>query len=288
MAGFDSLDALATTNFFFYLGRVCERLRIFWSIIGHTPKSAPIPKHNARATATSRLRGVAMWTTAPRMTVEVRHIQEWGSDPKKKVQEEPELRTRLPQHFRKEDILVVCVAKANLLGAHREERFLVRSGKGAFVDVTDGNEGLSPEDLISPPDKAVPSAPSPAIEDDTTSAVEAKPSATVSKQDDTDYSAGTELVVDLLRMTYQDIEVGQKISANRLYLEMRQWCDIPLTPAAKLVKKPWGGGKKPARLGGVNWHLDRLCDRGLFEVVTPFGKKRYLLTEAGGREIFLR
>jgi hypothetical protein len=34
MAGFDSMDAQATTNFFFYLGRLCERLRIFWAIIG--------------------------------------------------------------------------------------------------------------------------------------------------------------------------------------------------------------------------------------------------------------
>ena len=34
MAGFDSLDAPATTNFFFYLGRLCERLRIFWAVDG--------------------------------------------------------------------------------------------------------------------------------------------------------------------------------------------------------------------------------------------------------------
>ncbi len=115
MAGFDSLDAQATTNFFFYLGRLCERLRIFWAVIGHTPKVTSIPRLTARETATSRLRGVAMWTTAPRLTVEVRLIQEW----RKGVRVDPEapaLRAWLGGHVRKENILVVYVARLRALG----------------------------------------------------------------------------------------------------------------------------------------------------------------------------
>jgi AAA domain len=287
MAGFDSLDALATTNFFFYIGRLSERLRIFWSIIGHTPKSAPVPKNNARATATSRLRGVAMWTTAPRMTVEVRHIQEWGSDPRKTVREEPELRERLPQHFRKEDILVVCVAKANLLGAHREERYLVRSRKGAFVDVTDGNEGLSSEDLV-PPSDGEPRPVATSEGSPTAPAAVKKPRAKQAAADCTDYTEGTNLVIDLLRIVYPDLEIGQRISANRLHRELRDSGGASETPAARLVKRPWGGGEEPARPGAVNWHLDRLSEKGLVEVVSPFGKRLYQLTEAGCRDIYLR
>ncbi|WP_133494959.1 hypothetical protein [Stakelama pacifica] len=55
--------------FFFYLVRRCEALGVFFTIIGHVPKAAFVPRNDPWGSAASRLRGVAMWTTAPRYTV---------------------------------------------------------------------------------------------------------------------------------------------------------------------------------------------------------------------------
>ena len=283
MAGFDSLDALATTNFFFYLGRMCERLDIFWTIIGHTPKSAPVPKTNARGTAASRLRGVAMWTTAPRMTVEVRHVQEWGSG-LKLVKEARELRERLPG-YRKEDILVVCVAKANLLGAHREERYLVRSKRGAFIDVTERDHEL-------PADQRPPAAVMIAFEARTPDESEAiggcpadraggRPRSRRAATVRTDYGPGTDLVIELMRSAYPSIGTGGRVSANRVIKELRVWSSRSVVPGARLVTTASGGRATPARIGSINWHMDQLVTRDLLQVAERSSKRVYLLTDRG-------
>ena len=62
--------------------------------------------------------------------MEVRLIQEWS-----KVREAEHIRAAYPDRSR-DDFVVAYVAKANLAGIHREERYLLRSTKGAFTDVT--------------------------------------------------------------------------------------------------------------------------------------------------------
>ena len=81
--------------------------------------------------AASRLRGVAMWTTAPRMAVEVRLLQEWREKGRIYYEEE-ELRDLFPDIERK-DFLVIYAAKANLLGVCREPRYLIRDAQGHFA-----------------------------------------------------------------------------------------------------------------------------------------------------------
>ncbi len=274
MAGFDSLDAQATTNFFFYLGRLCERLRIFWAVIGHTPKTTSVPRTNARATAASRLRGVAMWTTAPRLTVEVRLIQEWRERGRVHL-EAPGLRAWLGGRVDREDLLVVYVAKANLKGASRDERYLVRLPRGAFADVTG-----QPDDVLDSgvldfrPNRAgddVSSDQSPAGTDPTARSGRGPAPHRAARASRTGrpklvpegLAPGTDLVRELVTETYAGSGPGRRVSANQL---TRVVAGLRATDGrASLVTSASGGGKLPARPGAINWHLDRLAAAGLLE-----------------------
>lgn len=237
MAGFDSIDGYATTNFFFYLGRMCEKLRIFWTVIGHQPKSVTIGR-DTRQNAAARLRGAAMWTTAPRMTVEVRLIQEWG-----KAREADHIRAAYPDRGR-EDFVVVYVAKANLMGVQRDERYLLRSGEGAFTDVT----MPAPE---TSPTVAAPKKQEPANDD----------AAGSSAKGSRDWDRGTALVIEMMRELYPDANSKTVIAAAKLYKHRRtHWSTHQ---DAALVTSPNGGDLKDARVGSTNWHLDRLVERGM-------------------------
>lgn len=269
MSGFDSLDAPATTNFFFYLGRLCERLRIFWAVIGHTPKTAAVPRDNARETATSRLRGVAMWTTAPRMTVEVRLIQEWRSRQGTRL-EAPELRTWLGRRVAREDLLVVYVAKANLKGAQRSERYLVRMKRGAFLDVTDrpdhllrsgllgadGGDRADGDDLIGDPSAVGEARPT---------AKRGNGGATKRKGrkplDPARYHPGTALVLEIVRDAC--LERGPDVSFSINGLERAARSRAASDGRAALVLRAWGGGLKGSRPGSINWHVERLVAASL-------------------------
>lgn len=273
MAGFDSMDAQAATNFFFYLGRLCERLEIFWAVLGHTPKVVAYPKKNIRDSAASRLRGVAMWTTAPRLTVEMRLFQESG-DSGNGNNGKPELRAWLPRGIDKRDILVVSVAKANLKGASQSERFLLRLRRGAFVDVTERPEevltsGLL-DDLIDR-DASITDVTQSDLE--TTDDAEesstgrgkrrrsASPKRGRPKRDARDFDPGTSLVHELIQATYPSRNMELIVSANKLagLLAANHAHDA----RAALIKSASGGGKRPARLGSINWHLDQLTTTGV-------------------------
>lgn len=268
MSGFDSLDAQATTNFFFYLGRLCERLAIFWAVIGHTPKTTSIPRRNARETASSRLRGVAMWTTAPRLTVEVRTVQEWHERGRVHL-EAPELRTWLDGRVDRRDLLVVYVAKANLKGASRGERYLARLDRGAFLDVTGrpaealailddqarrrAAEGRAPEDAPAgnQPRAAASQAPNHRIGLVPAARRSGRPS-----RDAAHFTPGTALVREVIGKAYPDPRPGLRISANRLMSFIAELRGSE--PRASRVTTASGGGKEPSRIGAINWHLDLL------------------------------
>ncbi len=247
MCGFDSMDGYATTNFFFYLGRLCEALGIFWSIIGHVPKSAQINKRDTRAGAANRLRGVTMWTTAPRLVVEVRQLHEWTD----KSREHPALRAMLPD-VRREDLLAVYVAKTNLQDVHCDERYLHRMSQGAFEDVTD----LAPH----------PAAWEPSVAQVGEKASRGKPDKERTPRKGSsapDYTAGTEVVVGLVAATYPALEPGTVVSAAKIYSAYEA---LPLDRRPQpVVGTPNGGGVNPARIGSATWHLDRLVERGWLE-----------------------
>lgn len=268
MSGFDSLDAPATTNFFFYLGRLCERLGIFWAIIGHTPKTTTMNYKTYRATAPSRLRGVAMWTTAPRLTVEVRLSQTWRIG-KRSVQEAAEHLAWLPAGWSAENLLVVYVAKANLKHVCRSERILARQRHGAFVDVTEmpaeallngSLEGWS--DTVTTPVPEFIDASMDAAEAERITRKQGAPrSSGRPRRDPAVYSVGTDLVAELVAEAYPAGTIEQRVSANRLskLLAPRR----PGEVRSKFITSASGGRQKPARIGSINWHLDQLVGIGI-------------------------
>ncbi|WP_198356288.1 AAA family ATPase [Sphingomonas sp. TX0522] len=270
MAGFDSLDAQATTNFFFYLGRLCERLRIFWAIIGHTPKTTTFTRRNYRATAPSRLRGVAMWTTAPRLTVEVRLSQAWREG-RKVTQERQELLDWLPGSWRPDNLLVVYVAKANLKHASKSERFLARQRHGAFVDVTDmPDEALTNGSLAgweegegsgAAPDRQPAASGAPARPRGAAAGT-APRAAGRPAIDPSTLAPGTALVLEVIRRVQASAADG-RLSASGLHAIVRdRHAD---DPRAALVGTAHSGGTRDARPGAINWHLAQLERQGLLQ-----------------------
>ncbi|MXP30191.1 AAA family ATPase [Porphyrobacter algicida] len=123
MAGFETTNAEATTNFLFYLNRLCVRQSLFWAIIGHTLKDNKFDPDNPQINAVARLRGSAMWSTTPRSVVEVR------------LAHEEENLGRI-QGIDRRDILIVNVVKANSYQASRTPRYLQRIEGAAFKDIT--------------------------------------------------------------------------------------------------------------------------------------------------------
>ncbi|RSV18395.1 hypothetical protein CA236_07190 [Sphingomonas sp. ABOLG] len=241
MAGFDTIDGHATTNFFFYVGRMCEALGIFWTVIGHQPKSVTIGK-DPRLNAAARLRGAAMWTTAPRMTVEVRLIQEW-----QKVREAAHIRNDHPER-RREDFVVVYVAKASLPGVHTEERYLLRQSEGAFIDVT----------------RPAPASVRKEIEDrvaDENNRSKTFDDVAGEEKRVREWAKGTSLVLEAIRALFPDAKPGTLVPASAVM----KHCQTQFAgrPESALVKTANGGGETAAREGAVNWHMDRLVERSI-------------------------
>ncbi|MES3044002.1 AAA family ATPase [Sphingomonas faeni] len=130
MSGFELANSEATTNFLFYLNRLSRRQKMFWAVIGHTPKDAAKKAEDA---AIERLRGSAMWSTTPRTVVEVRLAG--GSENLDTVRAVyPDLAER--------DVVIVEVAKANSLGADLRPRALFRRKDGAYDDLTPDFPGI--------------------------------------------------------------------------------------------------------------------------------------------------
>lgn len=124
MAGFELANSEATTNFLFYLNRLSRRQKMFWAVIGHTPKDAAKKADDA---AIERLRGSAMWSTTPRTVIEVR-LAGASEDLSAVRAARPNLTDR--------DVVIVEVAKANSLGADLRPRALLRRTDGAYDDLT--------------------------------------------------------------------------------------------------------------------------------------------------------
>lgn len=253
MAGFDSMEGEATTNFFFYLGRLCEALGIFFTIIGHVPKAAFVPQKDPWGTAAARLRGVAMWTTAPRMAVEVRLLQEWGKRPE--GHERADLRKMFPE-LKRHDFLVVYAAKANLLDVCRDPRYLIRNAAGAFEEVelaqappADAAQDGEPQPHRARATRAKPRAASAAP----ARALLAEP----------DYAPGTDLVMRVLRITYPDLKDGQLVAADRVMATIKALHEEEPLAARHLVGSASGGGKTGARLGSIGWHFQKLEEQGV-------------------------
>ncbi|WP_343525353.1 AAA family ATPase [Sphingomonas sp.] len=130
MAGFELANSEATTNFLFYLNRLSRRQKMFWAVIGHTPKDAAKKADDA---AIERLRGSAMWSTTPRTVVEVR-LAGPSEDLESVRAAHPGLTDR--------DVVIVEVAKANSLGADLRPRALLRDKRGAYDDITSDFPGI--------------------------------------------------------------------------------------------------------------------------------------------------
>ena len=124
MAGFEMAHSEATTNFLFHINRVSRRQKVFWAIIGHTPKDAG---KRVDDPAVERLRGSAMWSTTPRTVIEVRTAGP-GDNTEEFRAAHPECDVR--------DVVYVSVAKANSQNADLRPRALRRVKDGAFVDIT--------------------------------------------------------------------------------------------------------------------------------------------------------
>lgn len=254
MAGFDGMEGEATTNFFFYLGRLCEALGVFFTIIGHVPKAAFVPRKDPWGSAASRLRGVAMWTTAPRMAVEVRLLQEWR-EKGGLYKEAPKLRDLFPDIERK-DFLVIYAAKANLLGVCREPRYLIRDERGAFreVELPVSSDGGPVGDSEPQPSKSrtKPKASKPA-------------SAPTDKTERTerDYKQGTDLVRKAIGVAYPNLAAGRLVAADRVMTTLKEMHAKQPEPARKLVTTASGGGKSKARDGSITWHFKQLEECGV-------------------------
>ncbi len=130
MAGFELANSEATTNFLFYLNRLSRRQKMFWAVIGHTPKDAAKKADDA---AIERLRGSAMWSTTPRTVVEVR-LAGPSEDLESVRAAHPGLTDR--------DVVIVEVAKANSLGADLRPCALLRDKRGAYDDITSDFPGI--------------------------------------------------------------------------------------------------------------------------------------------------
>lgn len=253
MAGFDGMEGEATTDFFFYLGRLCEALGVFFTIIGHVPKAAFVPRKDPWGSAASRLRGVAMWTTAPRMAVEVRLVQEWREKGGPYYEAE-ELRDLFPDVERK-DFLVVYAAKANLLGVCREPRYLIRDTQGAFREVS----------FPAPTDDKGTGAgePTPQSRAQPKTSRTAASRADRSRRVEQDYTAGTDLVMQVMGVTYPDLADGQRVAADRVMKTLNAMHAEQPLPARSLVGSASGGGKTGARAGSIAWHFQKLEERGV-------------------------
>lgn len=130
MAGFELANSEAATNFLFHLNRLSYRQKMFWAVIGHTPKDAAQKSEDA---AIERLRGSAMWSTTPRAVVEVRLAND-GDDL-------GTVRAAIPS-VTERDVVIVEVAKANSQGADLNPRALLRRKDGAYDDITSDFPGI--------------------------------------------------------------------------------------------------------------------------------------------------
>lgn len=265
MAGFDSMEGDATTNFFFYLGRLCETLGIFFTIIGHVPKAAFVPQKDPWGTAAARLRGVAMWTTAPRMAVEVRVLQEWG---KKSGIEQSDLREKYPD-LKRQDFLAIYAAKANLLDVCREPRFVIRNAMGAFeeVEVPAPAPANSAQTGSDPQVRDTKPLPGKARAKPKKGSVKASGKGDRPKDEDGKpaayYARGTDLVIRAMHVAYPNIAEGQLIFATRIVKTIKAMEDQETLAVRHLVTGASGGGVKEARPGSIAWHFKELADRGI-------------------------
>ena len=128
MSGFELSNSAATTNLLFRINRVSKRQNVFWAIVGHTPKGAAVNDEDPTVGAVERLRGSAMWSTAPRTVVELRIADE--------TENLADVHRAYPDIGRR-DVVIGMVVKANSKDADFKPRVLRRLKKGAFEDLTD-------------------------------------------------------------------------------------------------------------------------------------------------------
>ncbi|KQN01690.1 hypothetical protein ASE82_14735 [Sphingomonas sp. Leaf230] len=240
MAGFDANAADAVTNFFFYVNRLCQALGIFWIIIGHTPKVQKIDHTNPDADAAARLRGVALWTTAPRTTVEVRLAlgpRARGGQPGRNRKPTPfEAKPVIDAGFaaNADDVIVLRLAKSNLHDSYRGKHFLVRRPGGLLEYVTDD---LSPVDVEAASDDADEDATAPVVT----------------------LAEGTRAVWHLI-CELTGGEVGAAVSADKISRKLKTCAGtIPHLASVKFA----GTDNGSPREGAANWHLKRLFELNL-------------------------
>lgn len=128
MSGFELANSEATTEFLFRVNRNSHRQKVFWTIVGHSPKGAGIKDDDPMDGAVDRLRGSAMWSTTPRTVVELRLAGE--------TENVADIQRVYPDLGRR-DIVIANVVKANSKNADFRPRVLRRLSEGAFEDLTE-------------------------------------------------------------------------------------------------------------------------------------------------------
>ena len=128
MSGFELSNSEATTDFLFRINRNSHRQKVFWTIVGHTPKGAGIKDDDPMEGAVDRLRGSAMWSTTPRTVFELRLAGD--------TENLAEVQRAFPDLGRR-DIVIANLVKSNTKDADFRPRVLRRLTVGAFADLTE-------------------------------------------------------------------------------------------------------------------------------------------------------
>ncbi len=128
MSGFELANSEATTEFLFRVNRNSHRQKVFWTIVGHSPKGSGVKDDDPMDGAVDRLRGSAMWSTTPRTVVELRLAGD--------TENIADIQRVYPDLGRR-DIVIANVVKANSKDADFKPRVLRRLSEGAFDDLTE-------------------------------------------------------------------------------------------------------------------------------------------------------
>ncbi len=134
MAGFDGMEGEATTNFFFYLGRLCEALGVCFTIIGHVRR---------RLSSPARIRGAAPHPAARRCHVDDGTANGGRGAPDPGVAREGRAPITRRRSFATSSPISSARTSSSSMpprpicsGSAAKPRYLIRDAQGAFREVS--------------------------------------------------------------------------------------------------------------------------------------------------------
>ena len=106
-----------------------------------------------------------------------------------------------------------------------------------------------------------------------------------SRRVEQDYTPGTDLVMQVMTVTYPDLADGQRVAADRVMKTLKAMhAEQPLL-ARKLVTCASGGGETEARAGSIAWHFQKLEERGV--LIKPLKGLLYVQNENEARPLLV-